>query len=368
MAELYEPINQVRKTLKVNWYRTPIDREKLRILTKRSDLRGFVQSVGYLVLIACTGAATYLLFLNQIWVGMAVALFFHGTIFTFIPGLVTHEFSHGTVFKTRWLNGFFLRLYSLLGWTHYVQYKMSHTFHHLYTLHPQGDREVLLPTYPSLKITKLVQIFSFNFQRLILVLRTTCKLAFTGKFWNEWSEAIFPPEQKVARKKAIVFARCILVFHAGVIAVSIIFKLWMLPVVVSLPMFIANWWGYFIGITMHTGMKDNVPDFRLCTRTINLDPFSRFIYWHMNYHLEHHMFAAVPCYNLKKLQKEIAWDLPKPRSLVEAWREMRMVYRRQKVEPGYQFDTPLPKSKTDSKTGEDPLAGAIGELAPDTLD
>ena len=58
-----------------------------------------------------------------------------------------------------------------------------------------------------------------------------------------------------------------------------------------------------------------VPDFRLSTRTfyINdpkrsaLNPLSwpfrlvRFWYWHMNFHIEHHMYAAVPCYNLEKL-------------------------------------------------------------------
>ena len=27
----------------------------------------------------------------------------------------------------------------------------------------------------------------------------------------------------------------------------------------------------------------------------------RFWYWHMNFHIEHHMYAAVPCYNLEKL-------------------------------------------------------------------
>ena len=33
-----------------------------------------------------------------------------------------------------------------------------------------------------------------------------------------------------------------------------------------------------------------------------LDPLSSFC-WHMNWHLEHHMFAGVPCYNLKALHQ-----------------------------------------------------------------
>lgn len=42
----------------------------------------------------------------------------------------------------------------------------------------------------------------------------------------------------------------------------------------------------------HAGLSDNVPDFRLCCRTMILNPFFRFLYWHMNYHTEHHMYAA----------------------------------------------------------------------------
>ena len=37
----------------------------------------------------------------------------------------------------------------------------------------------------------------------------------------------------------------------------------------------------------------------------------------MNWHTEHHMFTGVPCYNLKKLAKEIEADMPRLRSLWE---------------------------------------------------
>ena len=75
--------------------------------------------------------------------------------------------------------------------------------------------------------------------------------------------------------------------------------------------------------TQHIGLQDDVPDFRLCTRTVILNPFFRFLYWHMNYHIEHHMYAAVPCYRLGKLHATIKNDLPHcPRGLYEAWTEI----------------------------------------------
>jgi len=72
-------------------------------------------------------------------------LFTHGTIGSFFTGVAPHELGHGTVFRTKWLNKLFLYLYSLLSWWDPFDYAMSHTYHHRYTLHPEGDREVLLP-------------------------------------------------------------------------------------------------------------------------------------------------------------------------------------------------------------------------------
>ena len=119
---------------------------------------------------------------------------------------------------------------------------------------------------------------------------------------------------------------------------------------------------------MHTGLRDNVPDFRLCVRTILLDPFSRFLYWSMNYHTEHHMFAAVPCYNLRKLHRAVAFDMPEPRTVAGAWREMRQTWKKQKTDPTYQFDTPLPSRNPASPAYHDPLGASLGDLKPDTLD
>ena len=80
------------------------------------------------------------------------------------------------------------------------------------------------------------------------------------------------------------------------------------------------------------------------------------------------MYAGVPCYNLKKLYREIAADVPEPRTLRGAWREMLEIWRRQQNEPGYQFDMPLPATATSqrSDTGDE-LENSIGELAPEGL-
>ena len=86
----------------------------------------------------------------------------------------------------------------------------------------------------------------------------------------------------------------------------------------------------------------------------------------MNWHIEHHMYAGVPCYNLSRLYKEIAQDMPEPRTLIGAWKEMRQVWRQQKIDPDYQFDTPLPATAKSARedSPDDKLESSIGELAP----
>ena len=84
------------------------------------------------------------------------------------------------------------------------------------------------------------------------------------------------------------------------------------------------------GYLQHGGLRDNVTDHRLNTRTVMMNPVSRFLYLNMNYHIEHHMFPLVPYYNLPKLHAEIKYDLPEPSpSIWAAYAELLPVLRRQ---------------------------------------
>jgi len=132
--------------------------------------------------------------------------------------------------------------------------------------------------------------------------------------------------------------------------------------------FIGNGLSYFVGTTQHCGLRGDVPDFRKSVRSITLHPLAEFLYWRMNWHTEHHMYAGVPCYNLKKLSKEIAQDMPEPRTLRGAWKEMRQTWHQQQTDPSYQFDTPLPATANTVRTDtSDDLESSIGELAPEGL-
>ncbi len=71
-------------------------------------------------------------------------------------------------------------------------------------------------------------------------------------------------------------------------------------------------------------------DHRLNTRTVHMNPVSRFIYWNMNYHVEHHMFPMVPYHALPGLHALIRDDLPAANpSIWHAYREVWPILLRQ---------------------------------------
>ena len=172
--------------------------------------------------------------------------------------------------------------------------------------------------------------------------KTTARRAF-GKLEGEWELALFPESDPDKRRRLIRWDRFLLVGHGLIVVVSLYFGLWLVPVLITLAPFYGGWLLFLCNNTQHIGLQDDVPDFRLCTRTVILNPFFRFLYWHMNYHIEHHMYAAVPCYRLGKLHATIKSDLPHcPQGLYEAWTEIADILERQKAEPDYEYVPELP--------------------------
>ena len=378
----FQPLSEVRETLKPQWYRSKMDPARFRELSKRDDAKGWLQAGGHFALFCLTGLVVYLTWTEGLWILFFLALFVHGTVASFFKGTAVHELGHGTVFQTRWLNDAFLYLFSLISWWNPFDYAASHTYHHRYTLHPEGDREVLLPLHPNVGKTFLLQIFTIDFLTqpgrtfskggLISTIRLTVLYALgrsgpTDIPANEWVTAV-REDQPRQHRNSILWSRFQLIFHASVLLVAALSGLWVLPLIITVPSYIANWLSYFVGLTQHCGLMKETTDFRKSTRSIRLPKFFEFLYWHMNWHTEHHMFAGIPCYNLPALAEEIRDDMPEPRSLHGAWREMLDTWERQKTDPSYEFDTPLPPlAQTERKRASEAEESSIGDLAPKGL-
>src|SRR5882724_9989897 len=132
--------------------------------------------------------------------------------------------------------------------------------------------------------------------------------------------------------------------HAAVIALAVGLHSW-LPVlyVGVLPTMYGAWLMVYFGMTQHAGLAENVLDHRLNARTVYMNPVFRFLYWNMNYHVEHHMFRMVPYHALPKLHAAIKDDCPPPYpGCWAAYREIMPTILRQRHEPAWHVVRTLP--------------------------
>lgn len=334
-----------RWTKPVSWYRTPLAPAVLKSLHERSDLLGALQTFGYLGTLLVTGGLAFYSTGRWPWWATVLLTFLHGTFFAFQINAV-HELGHGTVFKTRWLNPFFEGVFGFLGWINFQVFDTSHVRHHQFTLHPPDDLEVVLPSKATRKMFFQQGLINFGvFGRTVArVFHRT-----QGRFEGEWELALFPPDQPAKRRFPILWARFVLLGHGAIVAGSVAAAIWVHPrflmvaVLTTFASGYAGWLFFLLNNTQHIGLQDNVPDFRLCCRTVLLNPLFQFVYWHMNYHTEHHMYAAVPCYRLGKLHRLIRHDLPPcPVGVVATWRGIAAIQQIQETNPSYQYRAPLP--------------------------
>ncbi len=339
----------------INWYRTRVDRSVMKPLMQRSDARGLAQALGHLGLFALTGTLAYLAFLQ---VGAAtgwwalplllVALFAHGTVGSFLGGTACHELSHGTPFKSHRLNNFFLHVFAFFSYWDHIWFEPSHIKHHEVTVHRDYDGEVVMPQTFSFRDWKFwLGLFAWNPINTWNVYKAWFRKAL-GHVDGEWAQHIMPEDNVALRRRLRNWARFLLLGHACLAAWFIVTGNWFLIFIVNLGSHYCGWLGWLSGTPQHYGMSFNVPDHRLCCRTYTAGPVVSFLYWNMNYHIEHHMFPLVPFFNLPRLHAAVKHDMPPaPHGLRATWKGMLEIHRRTLKAPDYCYAPPLPGTAGD---------------------
>jgi len=321
-------------------------------LMRCSDYEGFRQALGHLGLWCVTGTLAYLAFrnvtgANAMWsVPLLLgALFAHGTVGAFLGGTACHELSHKTPFKTKSINDFFLKVFAFLAWWDQVWFRPSHIRHHQVTVHHDYDGEVILPQKFSLRDWQFwLGLFAWNPVNTWTTLRSYCWRSM-GRMDNDWFEFVLPESNEKLRREHRNWARFTLIGHALLAVLFIATGQWILVFIVSLSSQYCGWLGLLCGMPQHFGMSPDVPDHRLSCRTYTCSWLPAFLYWNMQYHVEHHMFPAVPFFNLPKLRRAIEHDLPPaPHGLFATWKEILEIHRAQQTNPNYAFVPELPQS------------------------
>jgi fatty acid desaturase len=304
---------------KQNWFRPKVDSNLLRPLMEKSDARALKDTILWLGTMFIFAALAI-----SLWPSWWSLLFWlpYGVLYGSASDSRWHECGHKTAFKTEWMNNVVYQIASFMMIRSPIAWRSSHVRHHTDTIIVGRDPEIHAMRPPDL--LRIALIFCGTLDTYHLLLRMG--LHASGR--------IDPQEATYIRKqdysKVFLVARIWILIYVAVVATSI----WMVSILplmlIGLPRIYGAWHGILTGLLQHLGLAENVTDHRLNTRTVLMNPISRFIYLNMNYHVEHHMFTMVPYYRLPELHELIKNDLPVPEpSMLSAYRKLLPVLFKQ---------------------------------------
>ncbi|WP_034996851.1 fatty acid desaturase family protein [Beijerinckia mobilis] len=315
-----------------DWYHCAIPRKELKNLLKRQDGPAIRDTLIWISALAVTGFGGVWFWGSWVCIPFFIA---YGVLYGSASDSRWHECSHGTAFKTRWLNNIVYHIACFMILREPTIWRWSHARHHTDTVIVGRDPEIVAHRPPDI-LGMLLNLFAIKstfhaFGKLLLHA--------TGRLDPE--EMTFVPEME--HSKVYWVARLYLLLFVGVAAGCVALASILPAMLIGLPTLYGAWLAQIFGLTQHAGLGENVLDHRLNSRTVMMNPVFRFLYWNMNYHIEHHMFPMVPYHALPKLHEAIKADCPAPYpSLLAAYREIIPTLLKQRRDPDYFVQRRLP--------------------------
>lgn len=324
------------------WYSSPVPRKRMKELMRRKDGPAIRDTLLWFACLAGFGGLGVALW-GSWWAIPAFAVY--GVFYCSASDSRWHECGHRTAFATRWMNDAVYQMACFMILREPTPWRWSHTRHHTDTIVVGLDPEIGVPRPPSLR-NLLLSVFALRHvpRELGRVL-----LHATGRMLPE--EQAYVPRRE--EWKVFLVARIWLALFAAVIAASVALRSVLPLVLIGLPSVYGAWMYLMFGLTQHAGLAEDTLDHRLNSRTVYMNKVFRFIYWNMNYHVEHHMFPMVPYHALPALHEAMKADTPAPyRGVIAAYREIIPAILRQRRDPSYFVRRALPPSAQPSPERE----------------
>ena len=325
---------EARGLANADWYACNIPRPRLKELMGRRDGPAVRDTAIWFTVLILSGSLGFLTW-GTWW---AVPCFLvYGVIYGSSSDSRWHESGHRTAFKTVYLNDFLYEIASFMVFRESVPWRWSHTRDHSDTIIVGRDPEIAVPRPPDL-LGIAMSFFSLrSAPREFVKMLRHCLGRLTP------AEATYIPETE--RSKVYRNARIYILIYASTIGGAVATTSILPLMYIGLPSFYGAWLMVVFGLTQHAGLAEDVLDHRLNCRTVYMNPVFRFLYWEMNYHIEHHMFPMIPYHALGKLHRELKADMPPPyHGLREAYREILPALFKQAKDPAYYVRRELPPS------------------------
>jgi fatty acid desaturase len=314
------------------WYHSDVPRKEMKALMAREDqpaIRDTVIYYGCMILFAGLGIALW-----PTWWSVPFWLAY-GVLYGSASDSRWHECGHGTAFRTAWMNNVVYEIASFMIMRNSATWRWSHARHHTDTIIVGRDPEIAVMRPPVL--IRTIGSF-FGIPEVIDFFPRMIRNAIGGPTEEERT---FVPQSEWGRVQRV--AQVYLAIYAATGALALASASILPLMVIGLPRMYGAWHHIMTGLLQHGGLADNVTDHRLNSRTVYMNPISRFIYWNMNYHVEHHMFPMVPYHRLPDLHARIKDDLPAPTpGIIAGYREMWPTFVRQLKYEDYYLRRDLP--------------------------
>ena len=262
--------------------------EELRMLTARSDVRGWMQMGSHLGAMTLVGVM-HTAAMGTWWVlvtGLAL-----GVLLNFLYA-AQHELSHATVFQTRKLNEWFGRAIGFIQIFPRDYDQIMHFAHHQYT--QDWDRDGELVREPYTLTTYLLWLSGVTYWRN----------RFFGIVRRARGIIIEPYIRAEEEAKVIWESRLHLLGYAAIAGVAIAIgswaplTFWLLPMILTKPIHQLQNTIEHLGLSHESDILEN-------TRSTRAGPIIKWLCWQMPYHTAHHTFPAVPFWKLRDLNAKI---------------------------------------------------------------
>jgi fatty acid desaturase len=314
-----------------DWFHSEVPRKRLKELMRRSDGPAIRDTLIWLgVMVGCAAAASALWLHGHPW--FAAPLFVvYGVLYGSAGDSRWHETGHGTAFQTRWMDSAVYEIACFLMMRDPTVWRWNHTRHHTDTLIVGRDPEI-----SAMRPARLLRILSnlvglYDVPTSLSLMLGHC----VGRLAADELETV--PESE--RFRVIRTARIWLAIYVATVATAVATSSVLPLLLIGGPRMYGAFMHVVYGLTQHAGLGENV----LNSRSVRMNRINRFLYWNMNYHVEHHMFPMVPYHRLPELHEEIKRDLaPMYPSIWAAYKEIIPAVLRQLRDQEYYVRRELP--------------------------
>jgi fatty acid desaturase len=255
-------------------------------LQHRSDVAGMLHLVGHVTAIfLCSG---YIIAQLPFWYLMMLP---QGVLLVFLFTL-SHECTHFTPFKTRWINNAVGHVVSLPLILPFTWFRYFHLAHHKHTNDPDNDPELEHGPRPNSRKGMLLYLSGLGYWRAMV---TTLIQNALGQI-----HAPYLPERKhgAIKREARILLGLYVLIGLSLILSPLALTLWLVPILIGQPFL-------RLYLLAEHGLCPPVANMLENTRTTFTNRVIRALAWNMPYHAEHHSAPNVPFHQLPALHDHL---------------------------------------------------------------